>query len=81
MPSSRGDTHTHRISVDAKRGNPVVVRHKSVSQRIFGTKAQPHSGHRKTREAKAASRKARGIHNPADTGHMARTERSLTRVW
>src|SRR4051812_3296778 len=42
------------------------------------------SGDRRTREAKAASRKARGNHNPADRGSIRgnpRPERVLTRVW
>ena len=37
-----------------------------VGPTIFGRKAEFHSGHRKVQEAKAACRKARGIHNPAD---------------
>src|SRR5437764_6257883 len=38
----------------------------SVSRTIFGRMAQLHSGHRKVQKANAASRKERGIHNPAD---------------
>src|SRR5262249_27326393 len=37
-----------------------------VSPTIFGREAQFHSGHMKVQEAKAAGRKAQGIHNLAD---------------
>ena len=37
-----------------------------VGPTIFGRKAELHSGDMKVQEAKAACRKARGTHNPAD---------------
>src|SRR5215475_10696408 len=36
------------------------------------------SGHKMTQEANATRRKARGSHNPVDTGLLARAERPLT---
>jgi hypothetical protein len=61
-PQYRGHPPRPHLS-RAERGNPDGVRH---AGKPTARKAEPPSGHTMVREAKAASRKARGIHNPAD---------------
>jgi len=50
------ETRQSRCDLDASPVGPT----------IFGRKAELHNGDMKVQEAKAACRKARGIHNPAD---------------
>jgi hypothetical protein len=56
-----------RILVGVERGNPVGSGRKASKPDDLRKEGSIPSGHRKTQEANAASRKARGIHNPADT--------------
>jgi hypothetical protein len=66
-PGAQEAPHPVRVSVARKRDNPDGVRRLVESAgKPTVTKAEPPGGKTMVQEANAASRKARGIHNPAD---------------